>query len=140
MADDPLLTTLLDLDKALAWDQGLIIGGGYGLLLKQRYLQAHPEVRTLVPLRQLPAARTTKDIDLILRAEIVTDSDSMQVLRGVLDRLGFTVVETARFTQFVRSMDPGEVKIDLLAAPLGEYAARVPKDPRRVKPRPRVEL
>lgn len=38
MADDPLLTTLLDLDAALNWSQRLIIGGGYGLYLKQRYV------------------------------------------------------------------------------------------------------
>jgi hypothetical protein len=54
--------------------------------------------------------------------------------------LGFTVVEAAKYTQFVRPMSPGQVKIDLLAAPLGEFAARVPKDARRVKPRPSVDL
>lgn len=30
--------------------------------------------------------------------------------------------------------------IDLLAAPLGRFAERVPKDSRRVKPRPSVKL
>jgi hypothetical protein len=35
MAHDPLLTTLLDLDVALA-SRELIIGGGYGLYLKVR--------------------------------------------------------------------------------------------------------
>lgn len=37
-------------------------------------------------------------------------------------------------------MSLGRVKIDLLAAPLGEFASRVPKDPRRVRPRPSVNL
>jgi hypothetical protein len=73
--DDPLLTTLLDLDAALAWEQPLVIGGGYGLYLKQLYLTEHPEIQTLFPLQDLPEARTTKDIDLILRAEVVTDSN-----------------------------------------------------------------
>ncbi len=128
MAHDPLLTTLLDLDAALS-PQKLIIGGGYGLYLKQLYVSNNPQIRTLFAVNDLPNARTTEDIDLILRADIVTNSDSMKAIRGALDRLGFTVVETAKYTQFVRQMAPGQVKIDLLAAPLGEFASRVPRDP-----------
>jgi hypothetical protein len=139
MAQDPLLTTLLDLDAALS-PQKLIIGGGYGLYLKQLYVSNNPQIRTLFAVNDLPSARTTEDIDLILRAEIVTDSSSMKSIRDVLDHLGFTVVETAMYTQFVRPMSPGRVKIDLLAAPLGEFASRVQKDARRVKPKPSVGL
>ncbi len=139
MAQDPLLTTLLDLDAALS-PQKLIIGGGYGLYLKQLYVSNNPQIRTLFAVNDLPSARTTEDIDLILRAEIVTDSSSMKAIRDVLDHLGFTVVETAMYTQFVRPMSPGRVKIDLLAAPLGEFASRVPRDRRRVRPRPSVSL
>ena len=139
MAQDPLLTTLLDLDAALS-PQKLIIGGGYGLYLKQLYVSNNPQIRTLFAVNDLPSARTTEDIDLILRAELVTDSSSMKAIRDVLDLLGFTVVETAMYTQFVRTMSPGRVKIDLLAAPLGEFASRVPRDPRRVRPRPSVSL
>lgn len=140
MAQEPLLTTLLDLDSALSPPQKLIIGGGYGLYLKQIYIGENPQIRTLFGLDILPTARTTEDIDLILSAEIVTDSESMKFIRNALDRLGFTVVETAKYTQFVRPMSPGRVKIDLLAAPLGEFASRVPKDARRAKPRPSVDL
>lgn len=139
MTNDPLLTTLLDLDAAMPHPP-LIVGGGYGLFLKQLHLEAHREIGTLFPRDGWPAARSTKDIDLILRAEIVTDSDSMKGIRSTLDALGFKVIETAKFTQFNRPTDRGDVKIDLLAAPLGAYADRVPKDRRRVKPRPRVDL
>lgn len=139
MTHDPLLTTLLDLDAALN-DRKLMIAGGYGLFLKQKHLKDHPERRTLLSTEALPIARTTEDIDLILRAEVVTDSASMKQIRTALDALGFRVVDTAKYTQFVRDMSPGQVKIDLLAAPLGEFASRVPKDPRRVKPRPSVKL
>ncbi|MEX1027716.1 MAG: hypothetical protein WD049_06885 [Candidatus Paceibacterota bacterium] len=140
MSDDPLLTTLLDLDAALDSTPPLIIGGGYGLYLKQLYLGDHPGIPTLFPHGDLPEARTTNDIDLILRAEIVTDSESMRSIRVALDQLGCSVVETAKYTQFVRKVPRGQVKIDLLAAPLGRFAERVPKDPRRVKPRPSVKL
>lgn len=140
MKQNPLLTTLLDLDAELTGRVSLIIGGGNGLYLKQLYLQDHPEHRTLFPLSALPAARTTEDIDLILQADVVTDSTTMKSIRHALDRLGFAVVESAKFMQFTRAMEPGVVKIDLLAAPLGQFADRVRKDVRRVKPRPSVDL
>jgi hypothetical protein len=136
---DPLLTTLLDLDAALP-ERTLIIAGGYGIYLKQLHLKSRRDIRTLFAADTLPVARTTEDIDLVLRAELVTDSGSMGQLRSALDTLGFAVVDNARYTQFVRNMDPGQVKVDLLAAPLGEFADRVPNDPRRVKPRPSVRL
>ena len=56
MARDPLLTTLLDLDAILE-SQELIIGGGYGLYLKQLYLKQNPQIRTLFPPHALPSAR-----------------------------------------------------------------------------------
>ena len=119
MNEDPLLTTLLDLDFVLQSQPKLIIGGGYGLYLKQIYLAANLQLQTLFSPRSLPVARTTQDIDLILRAEIVTNSDSMQRIRTALDDLNFTVVDTAKYTQFTRPIGPGSVKIDLLSAPLG---------------------
>lgn len=140
MNNDPLLTTLLDLDSVVSPIQRLIVGGGYGLFLKQRYIQNTPSIQTRFSLDTLPLARTTEDIDLILRAEIVTDSSKMKKIREALDSLGFEVVETAKFTQFQRSLEIGRVKIDLLASPLGEFSGRVPNDPHRVKPRPSVNL
>jgi hypothetical protein len=139
MARDPLLTTLLDLDAAVP-SQQLIVGGGYGLFLKQLYLKDNPQIRTLFSPTALPIARTTEDIDLILQADVVTDSASMKEIRQVLDALDFTVVETAKYMQFVREMQPGRVKIDFLAAPLGKLAERVKKDVRRVRPKPSVKL
>lgn len=140
MFQEPLLTTLLDLDATLNSNPKLIVGGGYGLYLKQLYLRDNRQIRTLFNIEDLPTARTTEDIDLILRADVVTDSRSMGTIRTALDRLGFSVVETAKYTQFVRQMSPGRVKIDLLAPPLGNFASRVPNDSRRVRPRPSVDL
>jgi len=139
MEDDPLKQTILELDAHLP-NREWMIGGGYGLFLKQQYLSEHPEIKTLFHPDQLPIARTTEDIDLILRAEVVTDSASMGEIRKAFDALGFVVVETAKYTQFVRKVDRGQVKIDLLAAPLGQYESRVRKDKRRVKPKPSVNL
>jgi len=140
VADDPLRGTLLDLDKQLGGNASLCIGGGYGLYLKQLYLHEHPEVRTLFPLDVLPAARTTEDIDLFLRAEVVTDSTRMKRIREALDALGFKVVESAKFMQFVRPVAIGSVKVDLMVGPLGALSDRVEVDSRRVHPQPSVEL
>lgn len=139
MDRDPLLSTLLDLDLALPGIE-LILGGGYGLYLKQQYLAKTPQIRTLFAVSQLPVARTTEDIDLILRADIVTASEQMGRIRKAFDDLQFTVIETAKYCQFSRELDVGRIKIDLLAAPLGSFASLVPKDSRRVKPQPSVKL
>jgi hypothetical protein len=48
----------------------LIIGGGYGLLLRQEHI-AHSGVRTV---REIPAARSTNDLDIFLSVEIACGS------------------------------------------------------------------
>jgi hypothetical protein len=140
MIDDPLRSTLLDLDQHLGGQVRLCIGGGYGLYLKQLHLYDHPEIRTLMPLEDCPAARTTQDIDLFLRAEIVADSKRMALIRKALDDLHFQVIPSAKYMQFVKAVNVGAVKIDLLAGPLGEFVDRVEIKDRRVKPIPGVGL
>ena len=140
MTQDPLLTTLLELDAALNSSIEFTVGGGYGLFLKQLYLKENRNIRTLFPFEDLPAARTTQDIDLILKAKLVTDAQCMKPIRQALDNLNFVVIPGAKYMQFKRDVGTGEVKIDLLAGPLGEFAERVQRDPRRVKPQPSVNL
>lgn len=140
MTQDPLLTALLELDAALNPPIKLIVGGGYGLFLKQLYLKENRDIQTLFSFDNLPAARTTQDIDIILRAELVTDANCMKPIRHALDNLKFEVIPSAKYMQFIRGTGPEQVKIDLLAGPLGEFANRVPSDPRRVKPQPSVNL
>ncbi len=138
---DVLKTCLLDLNRELE-SEGipLILGGGYGLYLKQLDLQARG-VRTLLDIEMWPEPRATNDLDVFLQAEIVTDAERMEVLRHALDRLGYAAIESARYYQFVKPISAGrKVKLDLLAGPLGDYEERVPKDPRRVRPRPSVDL
>ncbi len=138
--ESPLVSALLELGASLPRDLILCIGGGLGLYIKQIYLRENPRIKTLFRLDQLPAARTTEDIDLFLQADVVTSSDRMRPIRAALDELGYQVVDSARYMQFYKDWGPGEVKIDLLVGPLGQLADRVPNDPRRVKPRPSVGL
>jgi hypothetical protein len=118
----------------------LCVGGGLGLFLKQVLLRDDSRTPTLFALEQLPPPRTTEDIDVILRAEVATDSARMKLFRLALDRLGYQVVESAKYMQFVKRFGVGAVKVDLLAGPLGSFEDRVPHDPRRIKPRPSVGL
>lgn len=92
---DPLRICLLDLlyelrDKNIP----LTIGGGYGLFLKRQHLAEHRE-RTLFV--ELPEPRSTNDIDVFLRTDLLTDRASMTALVEAIARLGYAPVEEARY-------------------------------------------
>lgn len=115
----------------------LIVGGGYGLLLRQRHI-ASTGARTL---RAVPPARSTEDIDLFLTAELIADSEIVAALRDALGSLGYRPVTGAEYYQFVRTVDyqgrPRDVKIDLLAPLPQDEAVRMQLkyDTRRVRPK-----
>ena len=140
---DALKTALLDLLYELrSSNVQLILGGGYGLFLKQESL-THSGHRTLLPVDNWPQPRATNDLDFLLRPEIVTASETMATIREALDRTGFEAVESAKYYQFQKILGGGrEVKIDFLAGPLGKFndPKRVSIDSRRVKPKPSVNL
>lgn len=69
MNTDPLITTLIDLDRAIARPHfKLILGGGFGLYLKQIHLQQQAALRTLLPGELWPFPRATDGIDPAARA------------------------------------------------------------------------
>lgn len=132
-AGDPLITTVIDLDEALGGNAGLLLAGGLGLFLKQQHLRASG-VRTLLSADRWPTARTTQDIDLMLRAEVVANAAEMARYRAVLDRLGFVVDDAAKWMKFTREVDGRRVVIDLMVGPLGPFAGQVERDRVRVRP------
>ena len=113
MSMSALVTVLLDLQHQLRdLPRPLLIGGGFGLYLRQRHLEdVYPE-RTLVPSELWPPARTTEDVDLFLPTEIVVSTDHMRSIRKALDHLGYE--STVRHFQFVKHTPVGPVRIDLL--------------------------
>lgn len=132
---DPLCACLLDLSARLGGDYPLVVGGGYGLYLKQRML-LNQGTRTRFPQAQLPENRTTQDIDLILHADIVVSAERMKSLRDALDSLGCSVIKGSEYLQFTRPAAPaGEVKIDVLVGPLGDRfdPVTMKRDDRRVR-------
>ena len=139
-----LKTSLLDLLHELrGQEMPLILGGGYGLYLKQIHLQETLSSATLIPGELWPAPRATEDLDILLKTEIVVDANRMRAIRAALDKLRYVVIETAKFMQFVKPLGGGMlVKVDLLTGPLGLFAddPRVKVDDRRVRPRESVQL
>lgn len=134
---DPLQECLLGLHAALGESVPLIIAGGYGLYLKQRAV-VHSGLRTLFSPDLLPDNRTTSDIDLFLRAEVVVSATRMNLVRDAVDGLGFAAVPGSEYLQFARSVAPaGSIKLDLMVGPLGDLfdPNSVKRDDRRVRPR-----
>jgi hypothetical protein len=138
MSDDPLLSQLRQLAANLAAKNiPLVIGGGYGLLLKANNVQ---RIGARTRLEQIPIARSTGDIDVILTTEVIIDKNNMAAIRQALDELDYSPVVGAEFYQFFREVivegAPRNLKFDFLAAPVfGEQAKKVKADVRRIRPR-----
>jgi hypothetical protein len=114
---DPLLPHLLDLLKQAPPDS-FVLGGGFGLILKQRHLQYHRAATLAASAgHNLPPARATQDLDLFLKMEVFTHPDRGRVLRQGLDDLGYQVL-TGKF-QFSKPLSPElpgmAVRVDLLS-------------------------
>ena len=120
----------------------IILGGGYGLYLRRTILEREG-TRTL--LEHWPEARSTNDLDLFLRPELLCDSNRLASLKSALDELGYTPVEGAEHYQF-RKDDPDGfikrgIKIDLLTGPSSRFVGtRLKIDRRRVRPNPSVKV
>jgi hypothetical protein len=130
----PLIATVLELDAALGGGANLLLGGGLGLYLKQEHLRSI-NARTLLPLDRLPPARTTEDVDLFLRAEVIASSEAVARYRRALDALGFTVVEGAEWLKFSRDVSGVRVMLDVMVGPLGVFATQVNLNDSRVRPK-----
>ena len=138
-----LKKSLLDLlSKLDSTTLPIILGGGYGLYLRRTILEQEG-TRTL--LEHWPEARSTNDLDLFLRPELLCDSDRLALLKSAFDELGYTPVEGAEHYQF-RKDDPDAfiergIKIDLLTGPSSSFDGTGLKvDKRRVRPYPSVKV
>ncbi len=138
-----LRTSLLDLLHELEGsDIRPIIGGGFGVYLKIEHVQ-QMGVRTL--LEEWPEPRSTNDLDLFLRAQVLIESEKVRPLAEAIERLGYQVVPGAEKYQFVKP-GPGDgaagsVKIDILTGPQACFqGTRVKVDARRACPKPSVGI
>ncbi len=138
-----LQTALLDLlHEVQGTDIRLIIGGGFGIYLKTEHVR-RLSVRTL--LHEWPEPRSTNDLDLYLRPELLIDSVKLKPLAEAISRLGYQVVPGAENYQFVKpgpgGVKAGSVKIDILTGPQSCFqGTRVKADTRRARPNPSVGI
>lgn len=141
---DPLTASLLDLLHELDGREiPIMVGGGFGLFLKRQQLNSTGQ-RTLFD--RLPEPRSTNDLDLFLRVEVLADLSRTQLVKEAIQRLGYTVVEEAKFLQWKRevllgnSLQSQEVKIDVLVGPLGEHRKKLHVKMPRVRPKGNIEF
>jgi hypothetical protein len=138
-----LTTSLLDLLAEIAGeDIQLIIGGGFGIYLKTEFVK-QLEARTL--LDQWPEPRSTADIDLFLRPELLIKSEQLKPLADALRKLMYEPVPGAENYQFKKpgpdGGEAGSVKIDILTGPQYSFnGTRVKIDARRARPSPSVGI
>jgi hypothetical protein len=138
-----LQTALLDLlHEVEGTEIRPIIGGGYGIYLKIEHVR-RLDVRTL--LREWPEPRSTNDLDLFLRPELLIHSAKLKPLARAIARLGYQVVPGAEKYQFVKpgpgGIQAGSIKIDILTGPQSRFkGTKVKTDTRRVRPHPSVGI
>jgi len=136
-----LRTSLLDLLHELRTsDIKPIVGGGFGIFLKIEHTRASGQ-RTL--LKTWPEPRSTNDLDLFLRPELLCESKRLRPLAEAISRLGYEVIPEAAKYQFVRILSPenraANVKLDLLTGPESRFqGTNVKVDARRARPNPSV--
>jgi hypothetical protein len=133
-----LQTALLDLlHEVEGTEIRPIIGGGYGIYLKIEHVR-RLDVRTL--LREWPEPRSTNDLDLFLRPELLIHSAKLKPLAGAIARLGYQVVPGAEKYQFVKpgpeGIQAGSIKIDILTGPQSRFKGTKVKTDTRRRPAP----
>jgi hypothetical protein len=136
-----LNTALLDLLHEIHGSEiKLIICGGFGIYLKTDYVR-QLEARTLF--REWPEPRSTNDLDLFLRPELLIEPARLEPFARAISALGYRAVPSAKNYQFAKSgsggTEVGSIKIDVLTGPQSCFTGtRVKTDARRVRPTPSV--
>ena len=138
-----LQTALLDLLYEIRDAEiKLIIGGGFGIHLKANYIRNN---RDRIFFREKPEARSTNDLDLFLRPELLIHSDKLKPLAEAITKLGYNVITGAEKYQFAKQgpgdSEAGSIKIDILTGPRNTFeGTSVKTDDRRARPQPSVGI
>jgi len=138
-----LQTALLDLlHEVRGTDVAVIIGGGYGIYLKTGHVQ---RLRKRTLFQEWPEPRSTNDLDLFLRPELLIDAGKLKPLAQAISRLGYRAVPGAEKYQFVKpgagGGEAGSIKIDILTGPRARFeGTKVKADVRRARPSPSVGI
>jgi hypothetical protein len=106
----PLAPHLLDLIEALQPEIQLTLVGGFGLILRQEYIQ---ELNQPTLIERRPKARVTPDFDVLLPVEIYADSNTVKYLAQALESLQYVVLEKKEYFH-KETPDGRQIKVDLL--------------------------
>ena len=100
-------------------------------------------VKTL--LREWAEPRSTNDLDVFLRPELLIHSAKLRPLSEAIARLGYQAIPGAEKYQFIKlgsgGSQAGGIKIDILTGPQTRFqGTRVRTDARRARPAPSVGI
>lgn len=115
--NDFFLETLTALAKEFgAHKIPLIVGGGFSLYIKTRFIKKLRSSRYV----SQPFIRSTKDIDIFLSNELIVDSIAIENIKMVLEKLNFKV--KTEYFQYRKEVIVGSVKrdvvLDILSQPV----------------------
>lgn len=112
LLQSPLIPVLQQLSAATP-PNSFVVAGGLGLILKQEFL-TQSQTQTLVP--EVPEARATTDIDILMQLQLFTDPELPQLVRQEIEKLGFEA--TMKYMIFQSTTKEGQsISIDLMAPP-----------------------
>lgn len=93
-----------------------VLAGGYGLFLKQRWLLANEDVRSIIAWDRWRDAtpRVTKDLDLVVSVDLIASKDTQPKVTEILARHEYQVVDRHARWQFEKKLsEDRSVLIDL---------------------------
>ena len=87
-------------------EKSILVAGGYGLYLKQSWLLANPVAPVIVPISQWinNTPRVTKDLDLVVGLDLISDANAQTEILHVIEKHGFKVSETNPRWQFSKEI------------------------------------
>ena len=98
-------------DLVAASSTKILVAGGYGLFLKQRWLSSSASLPTVVPIPNWLDAtpRVTKDVDLVLGLDLIKDANHQKSVVSALTQNGFEASDRAheRRWKFLKRL-PGD--------------------------------
>ncbi len=121
---------------------GVLLAGGYGLFLKQRWLQENLGVRSLVPLESWKEGRprVTMDIDLIIHLDMIASNTDQHNIQSVLDKHKYVVVPgNERWQYEMQTAGMRKIVVDFHAPPPRLKRDDIDIVSRRVKPLPSMK-
>lgn len=122
----------------------LLLAGGYGLFLKQKWLltDAAKGTPSIVNVHQWndQTPRVTKDLDFVVELNLIASPEDQNLLEEALTKNEFTVVEQNKRWQFEKQVATGQkVVVDFHAPPPLSQRNDVRVESRRVKPNPSLK-